>query len=81
MTGIVTVDNRLTGVTRVSVPAGRFDAFEVRSQIHVDATEHVMGQSVPVHTSAPSRAYYASGVGLVRIDGKGSTTLLTGFTP
>src|SRR5262249_53276379 len=66
----VTIENEIVGEEAVTVPAGTFNAFKVKSQIRQTGTMTV-GQgtaatSMPLNLSLDIVAYHAKGVGMVK---------------
>ena len=78
MSGPIEINSRIVGQERVIVPAGSFDAMKVESTFTARLTTSVGGRSVPMPpTTFRTNAWYARGVGVVKIEqvgGFGSTT-------
>ncbi len=72
------------GVESVTVPAGTFNAMRIDIESNWDLTTTVAGASVPIHLNLSASAWYAPGVGLVRmvtlVGDVTSTVELTSYT-
>jgi hypothetical protein len=80
-TGKMTVDNTITSMKKIRVPAGSFKCFVVRSDLIFTGIEAVAGQRIPLHVQSREIQYYALGVGLVKRKTNKATTVLVKFTP
>ncbi len=78
MSGPIEISSRIVGQESVTVPAGTYDAMKVESTFTARLTTSVGGRSMPMNPMAfRTNAWYARGVGVVRIEqvgGFGSTT-------
>ncbi len=80
LVGRVTVSNEFTRTAHVTVPAGSYEALEVRSRIVVSGTESLMGHTIPVNVAQTTIADYVRGVGMIRTTSGLETTSLVTLT-
>lgn len=65
---IITRVSKITGMKQISVPAGKFDCYRVRTIEHITTRVTVGNVSRVKHAKAKVIDYYAKGVGLVERD-------------
>ena len=65
---IITRVSKITGMKQISVPAGKFNCYRVRTIKHITTRVTVGNISRVKHAKAKVIDYYAKGVGLVERD-------------
>ncbi len=72
----VVATNKVLGQETVAVPAGRFNALKVESVMSIKGSMTIAGRRMPINNTIKTLSWYAQGVGLVKSQFEGGSTVL-----